>query len=252
MDATYIQKSMTQYKTAVFMHVRHRTLQRFTGDPVINENQMFYLLLPFLNGEPYEQQQHAATIVGVVHAALAAHDLIKEQDATSKEQQLTVLAGDYYSGRYYQILAASGDISLIRSISQAIIERCEANTALYEAQTRSVAEWLDALTIVESVLIAAFFGHANLQQYTPIMQTSVTLLRLQQELEAANNHVASRWWQCAERDYTGDFTGFIAEHIAMLQQQRTAQVENATFLQPTLKQLVLGNVSFQAMTKSEV
>ena len=33
----------------------------------------------------------------------AAHDLVKEDNATSKEQQLQVLAGDYYSGRYYQV-----------------------------------------------------------------------------------------------------------------------------------------------------
>lgn len=29
------------------MDVRHRTLQKYTGTPVIDENQLFYLLVPF-------------------------------------------------------------------------------------------------------------------------------------------------------------------------------------------------------------
>ena len=50
MDATYIQGSIEQLKTNIFMHVRHRTLLQYTGAPVINENQLFYLLLPFKKG----------------------------------------------------------------------------------------------------------------------------------------------------------------------------------------------------------
>lgn len=33
------------------MDVRHRTLQKYTGLPVLDENQLFYLLVPFLMGK---------------------------------------------------------------------------------------------------------------------------------------------------------------------------------------------------------
>jgi len=53
MNATYIQNSIAQLKTEIFMDVRHRTLQKYTGVPVLDENQLFYLLIPFLNGEEW-------------------------------------------------------------------------------------------------------------------------------------------------------------------------------------------------------
>jgi len=85
MNATYIQNSIAQLKTEIFMDVRHRTLQKYTGLPVLDENQLFYLLVPFFNGEEWQQEEREAAItVGIVYAALAAHDHIKELNATSK------------------------------------------------------------------------------------------------------------------------------------------------------------------------
>src|SRR5699024_4157598 len=56
----------------------------------------------------------------LVQIALDTHDLIPngKQDMTMSEteKQLSVLAGDYYSGLYYSLLAEIGEVSLIQKI----------------------------------------------------------------------------------------------------------------------------------------
>ena len=61
-----------------------------------------------LNGERWTDRMNTAAIaVGAVHAAFDAHDAIDVSDATSTQQQLTVLSGDYFSGIHYRLLASS-------------------------------------------------------------------------------------------------------------------------------------------------
>lgn len=183
MDATYIKNSIAQLKTDIFMHVRHRTLQKYTGDPVVNENQLFYLLLPLFNDEDWTEEYYEAAITAsIVAAALYEHDEIKEQDATSQEQQLKVLAGDYYSGRYYEILAHSGNIPLIAKLSQAVVDRCEHQIKVYEPIERNFEEWLETLIVIESALIEQVLNNYHYERYIPFARKGLLFCRLQDEL----------------------------------------------------------------------
>ncbi|SOC20096.1 heptaprenyl diphosphate synthase [Ureibacillus xyleni] len=183
MDATYIQESIEQLKTNIFMHVRHRTLLQYTGDPVLDENQLFYLLMPFLNGEKWNEQiQKSAITVGIVHASLSEHDKIDEKNATSKEQQLTVLSGDYYSGRYYEILAQAGNIPLIKQLSEGIAIRCEHQIKVYETNSLTLNDWYETISVVQTELIKRFYQVYGFEQYSTFMHTSLLLLQLQKEL----------------------------------------------------------------------
>ena len=184
MDATYIQQSIEQLKTNIFMHVRHRTLTQYTGSPVLDENQLFYLLLPFFNGEKWDEDtQKSAVTAGIVHASLNEHDKISEKNATSKEQQLTVLSGDYYSGRYYEILAHSGNISLIRQLSEGIVTRCEHQIKVYESTQYTINEWYQTISVIQTELIKRFYNVYQFEQYSSIMHTGLLLLQLQKELQ---------------------------------------------------------------------
>ncbi|MEK8127405.1 heptaprenyl diphosphate synthase component 1 [Paenibacillus filicis] len=68
-------------------------------------------------------------VTSLVQLGLDTHDTVsitnddKEMSA-ARSRQLKVLAGDYFSSRFYYLLAHAGQIELIRSISGAI---CEAN-----------------------------------------------------------------------------------------------------------------------------
>lgn len=188
MDATYIQNTIVKLKTDIFMHVRHRTLLKHLDEPAIDENRLFYLLLPLFNKENWTEEHYESAItVGIIYSALATHDEIQELNATSKEQQLKVLAGDFYSGRYYEILAHSGNIPLIQKLSQGIVKRCENQIKVYEANEYTFEEWLQTLVVIESELIEQFFRLYNFEQYIPVIQKGLLLSRLREELMCLNN-----------------------------------------------------------------
>jgi len=246
MNATYIQNSIAQLKTEIFMDVRHRTLQKYTGLPVLDENQLFYLLVPFFNGEEWQQEEREAAItVGIVYAALAAHDHIKELDATSKEQQLTVLAGDFYSGRYYEILAMSGNVALIRSLSQGIVGRCEHQIKVYEAEKRSIEQWFASITNIESGLISKFFELYSFSEYIPIVEKSLLILRLERELATYQRGQVSLMSRVLEESarYAGATYGnVIKDKIVQLNTELLQVIENASFLQGDVKQALQARV----------
>lgn len=183
MDAAYIKNSIEQLKSDIFMYVKHKTLQQHTGQPVVNEHQLFFMLLPFLNDEIWTDEHYKAAITtSVMSSALYAHDEIHEYDVTSETQQLKVLAGDYYSGRYYEILAQSGNIPFIRMLSQGVVKRCEHQIKVYENELYSFEEWLETLTVIEGELIEQLFRLYGFEQYIPILQNGLLIKRLQQEL----------------------------------------------------------------------
>ncbi|MEA0552137.1 heptaprenyl diphosphate synthase component 1 [Lysinibacillus irui] len=247
MNATYIQNSIAQLKTEIFMDVRHRTLQKYTGVPVIDENQLFYLLIPFLNGEEWQQeQQEAAITVGIVYAALAAHDHIKELDATSKEQQLTVLAGDFYSGRYYELLAMSGNVALIRSLSQGIVARCEHQIKVYEAEQRTKEQWYASMSTIESGLIAQFFALYSFSEYIPLIEKSLLILRLEREWTAYQRgqqmSLMGKALEESVRRNDATFNSVIQEKIVHLKTELLQLIEQASFLQSDIKQALHAHV----------
>ena len=246
MNATYIQNSIAQLKKEIFMDVRHRTLQKYTGTPVIDENQLFYLLVPFLNGEEWLQEQREAAItVGIVYAALSAHDHIKELDATSKEQQLTVLAGDFYSGRYYEILAMSGNVALIRKLSQGIVARCEHQIKVYEATKRSIEQWIASMSTIESGLIAKFFELYSFEKYIPIVEKSLIILRLEREWVAYHRGQVSLMSKALEESARYDGTTYynvIQDKIVQLKKELLQEMTEASFLQGDVKQALQARV----------
>ena len=183
MDATYIQQTIEKIKTNIFQHVRHRTLLQYTGTPVLDENQLFYLLLPFLNGEKWDDHMYlSAVTVGIVHISLNEHEKISEKHATSKEQQLTVLSGDYYSGRYYEILASIGNIPLIKQLSEGIANRCEQQIKVYESKDYTLNDWFEAMTVVQAELIERFYHVYGFEKYTGYMRTGLRMFQLEREL----------------------------------------------------------------------
>lgn len=246
MDATYIQNTIAQLKTNIFIDVRHKTLQKYTGNPVLDENQLFFLLVPFFNEEEWQQEQgEAAITVGIVYAALAAHDIIKEIDASSKDQQLTVLAGDFYSGRYYEILAASGNIALIRNLSQGIVARCEHQIKVYEQEDRTVEQWFAAVENIEAGLIAQFFKLYAFERYITLVERGLLLLRLEREWAAHQNGQRSLLNYYIEKSAILEGTTYesvMQNKIVQLKAELLQAIDQASFLQKGVKQAMHARV----------
>lgn len=244
MDATTIGQAVGQLKTYILDNIQHNTLLKYTGTPLLNEKQLFFLLLPKLNGEVWtEETTTSAMTVGIVHASLAEHDKIHEINATSKEQQLTVLSGDYYSGRYYQLLAQTGNIELIRKLSEAIVDRCEHEITVYEKEGRDFHDWVQALTVIETALIERFFYVYRFDGYREVMQETLTIARLNRELDVLRQEEPSVYVKGMQVSLAGkSVEEALQQEISKRKQALHAILEVSTYSE-ALKQAIVDMVS---------
>lgn len=185
MNEALIKQHIKQYKEAVLHQVQQSTLLKYTGAPVIDEERLFFTLLPFFNGEEWEESQRKSAIaVTLIFSALAAHDLVKELNATSKEQQLQVLAGDYYSGKYYHLLASDGQLDLIRILSEGVATISEHKTRFYDRQIYGFDQLIQSIQLIESQSIEQLLEYYSFHEYVFVMKESLLLIGLKKELAA--------------------------------------------------------------------
>ncbi|MCZ8512937.1 heptaprenyl diphosphate synthase component 1 [Paenibacillus filicis] len=111
-------------------YMEHDMIQKHTDLPVFPDFRT-RLLYAFLNkhSELAGHSELYALVTSLVQLGLDTHDMVsvnndrKEQRA-ARSRQLKVLAGDYFSSCFYQLLSHAGQIDLIGKLSGAI---CEAN-----------------------------------------------------------------------------------------------------------------------------
>jgi len=92
------------------------------------------------------------------HDTVSIHNDNKEKTA-SLERQLRVLAGDYFSSRFYQLLSNSGDIELIKLLSGGTCEANRSKMMLYMKMKNgrlTAAEYLQLSVQVRSQLLVSF------------------------------------------------------------------------------------------------
>lgn len=85
-----------------------------------------------------EQSELYTLVISLVQLGMDTHDLIDTETAQRSERemrsrQLKVLAGDFFSARFYQLLADAGQIDMITKISNAV---CEVNKLKVNLYTR--------------------------------------------------------------------------------------------------------------------
>lgn len=244
MNAAIIEEQVSQLKNNILTQLHHRTLLQYTGKPAVEDDQLLYLLLPKLNGEQWSQQLNQAAIaVAMIYAALHEHDLIEEQDATSKSQQLTVLAGDYYSGMYYTILAAIPDIQLIRSLSEAVVKISESKTAIYEPIKRDLNEWFEVLEVIEAMATCQFMKRFDFDCYIEIVKQGLVLNRFKRELRQwQETHQKTRFMKILEQqqEYIGkSYEQILQYQISDLSSKLIRSIKSSPFLLDEVKTILL-------------
>lgn len=238
MDATYITERIEQLKTNIYNQLHHNTLLKYIEDAKLDEQQLFFLLLPYLNGENWDEDLNTSAVtIAIVHASLDEHDKIDEYEATNKEQQLTVLSGDFYSGRYYQLLAETGNILLIREISKGIAIRCEQQMRVYEKNKLTIREWIHYILTIETELIHKFYSFYEFEKYNNIMTNSLVLLRLQHELLNYQNGQVSTFIQMIQSsvNISESVEKVIAQEVDMLKDQLSEYLHSSNLLKDDIK-----------------
>jgi heptaprenyl diphosphate synthase len=110
------------------------------------------------NGELYAL---AASLVQMgidTHEMVSVSNDVKEKKAV-RSRQLKVLAGDYFSSGFYQLLSQAGQIEMIRQLSAAICEVNRLKMTLYERMKHlklSAEDYMDQSVSIRSQLFVHF------------------------------------------------------------------------------------------------
>ncbi|USK48673.1 heptaprenyl diphosphate synthase component 1 [Bacillus sp. CMF12] len=147
---------LADVKEQIEKKVNHPYLLRYIDSPVIDEDKLL-LLISFLDDVeiPDSKAEKYAVTAMLIQIALDTHELVKNdesEDKGLKHRQLTVLAGVYYSGLYYKILAAFDDIRMIRAFADGIKDVNEHKISLYQKSPDAVDSLMNSVKKVEASL----------------------------------------------------------------------------------------------------
>lgn len=111
-------------------YTEHDMLSLYAELPAFPEVRI-RMLAACLNAYGMEKEHHElyAVVVALVQMGLDTHDRIDTitsqlSERAMRARQLNVLGGDYYSSRFYNLLAQAGKVGMIRKLSEAV---CEVN-----------------------------------------------------------------------------------------------------------------------------
>jgi heptaprenyl diphosphate synthase len=148
-------------------YVEYDMIQNHTELPEFPDSRV-RLLLAFLMNERHSEPNSElyALVVSLVQLGMDTHDLIDTDSQRGPEKemrsrQLKVLAGDYFSSRFYNLLSQAGQIEMIRKLSGAVCEvnRLKMNLYIKMKNLRVSAEdYITQCIALKSELFSVFGG----------------------------------------------------------------------------------------------
>ena len=109
-------------------YIAYDMIHRYTGLPAFAESRT-RLLYAALASKPATSQHSElyALVAGLLQLGLDTHDWIDTDrsigsEADMRARQLKVLGGDYFSGRFYHLLAQAGELAAVQTLSAAAYE----------------------------------------------------------------------------------------------------------------------------------
>ncbi|WP_051348677.1 heptaprenyl diphosphate synthase component 1 [Peribacillus kribbensis] len=140
--------------------VHHPYLLNYIDKPEIDKVKLSLILELFTKSDlPEKKKKDTILAAMLVQIALDTHERVslsvsvREDPMELKSRQLTILAGDYFSGLYYSILAGIGEVSFIKYLSGGIKDINEHKIMLYQADFHQPGELLKTLEMIESGIL---------------------------------------------------------------------------------------------------
>lgn len=146
-------------------YLEYDMIQAHTELPEFPESRI-RLLFTFLANQrtPLIHSELYSLVVSLVQFGMDTHDMIDSesgrlQEKEMRSRQLKVLAGDYYSSRFYQLLAQAGQVDMIRSISKGVTEVNKLKVTLYTRMKQlkvTAEEYVSQYVRIKTELFHAF------------------------------------------------------------------------------------------------
>jgi heptaprenyl diphosphate synthase len=165
-----MEKELQQLKVLIEDRIHHTFLLEHIQKPAINEYKLFFLnnILNKTSLAPNIKEQYIISTM-LVQIALDIHQKIPDYDveeniAIETDSQLSILAGDYYSGLYYLLLSEIEEHQFITVLATAIKDINELKMRLYYLEDESIEVYFKLIKQIDSILIkyvAEFFQMTN-------------------------------------------------------------------------------------------
>ena len=189
MNVKSIYDEIAQIKENLLQKIKHPYLLKFVNVPDINDEKLVLLYSIFKESNfSYKKLSNYVITTMLVQLALDTHETVSlshstDNDETLKSRQLKVLAGDYYSGLYYHLLAKLDDISMIRVLAGAIKSINEHKISVYQKDISSIDQFMQSIRVIESLLIQKVADYVHLPYMKNLASDLCFLSRLMNERE---------------------------------------------------------------------
>lgn len=146
-------------------YVSYDMIHAHTALPSYSEPrvQLLHAVLSYSKGTK-ERNDLFSLVTALVQLGLDTHDHIdtdngKRTEAQMRSRQIKVLSGDYFSARFYQLLAAAGEVEVVGILSKAVADVNRLKISFYEkvqAATLTAEEYLTSRIQLKSELFSPF------------------------------------------------------------------------------------------------
>ncbi|WP_170119558.1 heptaprenyl diphosphate synthase component 1 [Tumebacillus permanentifrigoris] len=146
-------------RTQIHAEMEHAYLSRWLPNPVLESLQLILAsAMARAAGLSASERETLISTLMLIYHGLAMHDEIETLAAREDERyrQLGVLAGDYYSSKYYRLLAEAGLVPLVGTFARAIQTINEAKAELERDPldfTMTPARYLELHTTIHGTLL---------------------------------------------------------------------------------------------------
>lgn len=180
-----IQQKIIEIKDQVAEKVTHPYLAQFIPEPYIDEDKLLLLvsILEQMDLSNSQLKNYAVTTM-LIQIALDTHEHVSNTPIAEKEKtsqttrQLTVLAGDYFSGLYYKILADSDEIPMINLLAQGIREVNEHKISVNQKEFDGIEKLMTSVRMIESSLISKLIDFFHLKKWNDVTANLLFIKRL--------------------------------------------------------------------------
>lgn len=174
-------------KKKIENRIYHHFLFDHIESPEIDDDRILMLLLALeetgISAGKYEHQIVSAMLVQI---ALDIHDKVAHEQKTLMERQLSVLAGDYFSGLYYHTLSEIDDIDLIRTFANAIKLINEYKISVYQLEAPDLETFMGDFKKIGTTVIEEFYRHFQSTRYIHLFIEFLSLKNMLSEMEKFN------------------------------------------------------------------
>ncbi|THE15082.1 hypothetical protein E1I69_01845 [Bacillus timonensis] len=246
-DLHDINEIVADLKERIEDKTRHSYLQRYMEKPRIDEDKL--LLLYSICEDlllPKEQLINYIVTTMLVQQALDTHETVPNRlnysDERMRGQQLAVLAGDYFSGLYYYLLAQATDITFIRILAEGIKEVNEAKIYYYQMDHEQIDKLFSCVTAVETAVFGKIVKTFQINKWEQLVQNFLLLKRLllerEQYIECGNSILFKTLQKIVSREKLDQKTEVMYEynkHLSLVSKKLEHSLEDNPKLNKMLR-----------------